>query len=141
VSPRLRLGWLGANFDRFQEAGVVAPLDVHSRSVSAVAGAAEVQFAYDLVAERGRRIALLGTVGYERWFGVSGYEVEAELAGNTALPFTVRAAKPTGPGLLVGAGLAGSLGETLQVSVDYRGAFGEANARRHEGRVGVQYRF
>ncbi len=107
VSPRLRLGWLGANFDRFQEAGVVAPLDVRSRSVSALAGAAEVHFAYDLVSERGRRIALLGTVGYERWFGVSGYQVEAELAGNTALPFAVRAAKPTGPGLLVGAGLAG----------------------------------
>ncbi|HYF56133.1 MAG TPA: autotransporter outer membrane beta-barrel domain-containing protein, partial [Salinarimonas sp.] len=141
LSPRARLAWIGANLDGFEERGVVAPVAVESRRVGTLSGAAELRAGVDLLRAGTRALSAFATIGYETYFAQSGDTLDLRLVNNTALPFAVALSDPRSPGLVVGAGLQGSLTEALALGVEYRGAFGEGGSRRHQAMGNVSYRF
>ena len=140
LSPRARFGWLGVNFGESTEAGLIAPLTLSSRNVTTLTGGAEVQATYDIVREAGQRVSLTGVLGYERWFGVSGYQLKATLANNTALTVPLGGSNPTGPGFVMGAGLGGQLAAATMFSVNYRASIGSQSTRQ-EARASIQLQF
>ena len=85
-------------------------------------------------------MAVTGTLGYERWFGMSNYSFDAALVNNTALPFKVGSSNPTGPGVLVGLGLNGKLSEKANFTVSYRASLG-THSTRQDLRAGIDMPF
>lgn len=131
LSPRARFGWLGTTIDGFQETGVVAPLQFAGRNAGTFLAAAEILGAYTISSGPKGPLVLQASLGYEGWFGGSGYGVEAVLASNFGTALTVPATSPNGPGFIYGIGLSGPIGESLKLGFDIRGSVGE-NARHAE---------
>lgn len=141
LSPRARLGWISASVDGFGETGVVAPMSINSRTVNALIAGAELRFGVNLINEAARRFDLHATVGYERNLAYSGANVAGRLTGNTAFPFTTALADPKGAGIVLGAGLSGSLGGGIELTGDYKVQLGHGEALRHIGQAGLRVSF
>ena len=131
LSPRARFGWLGAHIGGFAETGDIAPLQFASRDAGTWLAAGELLAAYTLSSGPRGPFVLQASVGYESWFGATGYGVDAILASNFGTALTVPATSPKGPGFIYGVGLAGPIGESLKLSFDVRGSVGE-NGRHGE---------
>jgi outer membrane lipase/esterase len=136
VTPQGRLTYISSTLDRFNEAGVVAPIAFGERKVGAFGGAAEVKFAYNFTPAS----SVYVLAGYETLFGKSDQNVTGQLIGNTAQPFSWRAEAPRAPGLVAGAGLAVNFG-AVTARASYRGTFGEKDTRRHSFNLGVDAKF
>lgn len=140
LTPTLRLGWLHSRSDAFAETGVVAPIAYGSRTINALAGAAELKAGFDIVREPGRLVSAYALVGYEDYLSYSGQAVRGRLAGNTAQPFSTRIGDMTGEGVMVGGGLAGAFG-SVKLTADYRASLGKGDGVRHRGALGVKFAF
>ncbi len=140
LTPTLRLGWLHARSDSFTETGVVAPIAYASRTINAVAGAAELKAGFDIVREPGRVFSAYALVGYEDFLSYSGQAVRGRLAGNTARPFSTRIGDMSGEGFMLGAGLAGHFG-AVKLTADYRASLGKGDGVRHRGALGLKVPF
>lgn len=140
ISPRGRIGWQAVHFGADTESGIVAPITLRERTVTAFTGGGEVQASYEILRDETRRIVLTGILGYERWFGVDNYNPSATLVSNTAAIARLGGSNPTGPGFLAGVGLGGRLANGMTMSMQYRASVGD-RVTRQEARVGVQMKF
>lgn len=136
VTPQARLLYISSTLDRFNEAGVVAPIGFGARTVGAFGAAAELKLAYNFTANSSAYLL----AGYETLIGASSGSVTGELVGNTAQPFSWKAEAPKAPGLVAGAGLAVNFG-TVTARAAYRGTFGEKSTTRHALNLGIDAKF
>jgi outer membrane lipase/esterase len=141
ISPRARIGWVTANVDRFNETGIIAPLTINSRNVSAVVAGAELRIGTDIISDAARKVGLHALVGYERNLAYSGTNVGGRITGNTAQPFVTSLSSPKGAGLILGAGLSAKVGETVEIVADYRANLGHGDSTRHSGQLGARFAF
>ncbi len=141
LSPRARIGWVSASLDKFSETGIVAPLTINSRQVSAVIAGAEFRVGVDLINDAARKVSVNALIGYERNLAYSGQNVAGRITGNTALPFVTSLSSPKGAGLIAGAGIAAKISSALELTADYRAQLGHGEATRHSGQAGARFAF
>jgi outer membrane lipase/esterase len=141
LSPRARIGWVSASVDRFNETGIVAPLTINSRQVSAVIAGAEFRVGMDIVNDAARKVSVNALIGYERNLAYSGQNVGGRITGNTAQPFVTSLASPKGAGLIAGAGVSAKISNAVELTADYRAQLGHGEATRHSGQAGARFAF
>jgi outer membrane lipase/esterase len=136
LTPQVRLSYISSTLERFNEAGVIAPIGYGSRTVNSFGAAGEVKLAYNFTAATSAYVL----AGYEGNIGNSSADVTGQLIGNTAQPFSWKADAPRSPGFVAGAGLAVGFG-ALTARASYRGVFGENSTRRHSLNLGFDAKF
>lgn len=141
VSPRARIGWVTGSVQSFNESGIVAPLAINARQVSAVIGGGEMRFGFDLVNDATRKVAAHALVGYEYNLAYSGSNVRGRIVGNSAQPFVSSLASPKGAGFIAGGGISAKVGTNVEIIGDYKAQLGHGEATRHTGQVGARFTF
>jgi outer membrane lipase/esterase len=141
ISPRARLGWVTASVDSITESGVIAPLAINSRSVSALVAGGEMRFGFDIVSDPARKIGVHALVGYERNLAYSGSTVGGRIVGNSAQPFVTSLASPKGAGLIAGGGISAKVSTNIEITGDYRAQLGHGEATRHTGQISARFAF
>jgi outer membrane lipase/esterase len=141
ISPRARLGWVTASVDSFSEAGIIAPLAINSRSVSALVAGGEMRFGFDIVSDPARKIGVHALIGYERNLAYSGSNVGGRIVGNSAQPFVTSLASPKGAGLIFGGGISAKVSTNIEITGDYRAQLGHGEATRHTGQISAKFAF
>jgi uncharacterized protein with beta-barrel porin domain len=136
LTPQARLSYVSSTLERFNEAGVVAPVAYGERRIGVLGAAGELKLAYNFTATTSGYVL----AGYEANLAESSTTVTGRLIGNTSQPFSWKAEAPVAPGVIAGAGLAVNFG-AVTARAAYRGTFGENSTRRHALNIGIDARF
>jgi outer membrane lipase/esterase len=121
LSPRAAVAYVHGVVDGYEESGASARHLVQGRDVDAFAAEASLRFDTTLTGGLGG----WAEVGYRDYLSYDADPVRVGIAGNSArrLAYDVDAAD--GGGVLLNAGLKGSLGERWSIDAAYRGVFGD----------------
>lgn len=141
LSPRARLGWVSAATGSFNESGVIAPLAINSRTVSAFVAGGELRLGYDIVSDPARAIGVHALIGYERNLAYTGHSAGGRIIGNSAQPFVTSLESPKGAGIIAGGGISAKISGAVEITGDYRVQLGHGEASRHTGQVGARFTF
>ena len=106
LTPIVRLTFLSASVGGYTENNLVA-LSYDRRTLSATTATGELRLRHAISAQT----ALTGLIGYEGFLSRSGEKIRAQLAGNTAQPFTIDAGQLASPGVQLGLGLDNRIGK------------------------------
>ena len=134
LTPIVRLAFLSASVGGYAENNLVA-LSYDRRTLSATTASGELRLRQAL----SEQTALTGLIGYEGFLSRSGEKVRAQLAGNTAQPFTIDAGRLASPGVQLGLGLENRFGEWTG-SAQYRASLG-AHSQSHRLSLGLMTSF
>jgi len=134
LTPIVRLAFLNASVGGYTENNLVA-LSYDRRTLSATTATSELRLRHTL----SEQTALTGLIGYEGFLSRSGEKVRAQLAGNTAQPFTIDAGRLASPGVQLGVGLENRFGPWTG-SAQYRASLG-VHSQSHRLSLGVMTSF
>ena len=134
LTPIVRLAFLSASVGGYAENNLVA-LSYDRRTLSATTASGELRLRQAL----SEQTALTGLIGYEGFLSRSGEKVRAQLAGNTAQPFTIDAGRLASPGVQLGLGLENRFGQWTG-SAQYRASLG-AHSQSHRLSLGLMTSF
>jgi outer membrane lipase/esterase len=135
LTPSATLSVLNAKVGGYNETGLVAPLALSARSLTAVMGSVEMRADMPINAA----LSGHGLVGYQALLAVSGNSVTAGLSDNPVTPFTTALSQIAGNGFYVGAGLSGKITGAAVMSLDYRGGY--TNGANHKLTGGIKIAF
>ena len=134
LTPIVRLAFLNASVGGYTENNLVA-LSYDRRTLSATTASGELRLRQAL----SEQTALTGLIGYEGLLSRSGESVRAQLAGNTAQPFTIDAGGLASPGVQLGLGLETRFDQWTG-SAQYRASLG-AHTQSHRLSLGLMTSF
>lgn len=126
VTPVARLAYLYTNVSGFDETAPFGSVSFAARSLQGLTGAVELRG----TAKFSDTAAVTALLGYENFLTSSAQAVRGSLVNNTALPFVSYSGKPSGAGLIFGAGLEAGFGKWT-TSISYRGSAGDKSQMTH----------
>lgn len=136
IIPVVRLSYVGATMEGFNELGSVTAVGFEDRKVNALTGAVEVQMASQL----SENTWLSGMIGYEGLLSSENGALEGQLLNNTAHPFSQELGDLTAPGVTVGVGLSHKMGD-YKLKARYAGQFGDNDQKSTSAMVTVSRSF
>jgi outer membrane lipase/esterase len=134
-TPSSTLSVINAKVEGYSESGIVAPLAISTRSLTAVTLAGDLRAEMPITA----LLSGHGLVGYQHLLSVSGNSITATLADQPVRAYTMSLDKIAGSGVYIGAGVGGKTASGLGVSLDYRASF--VNGASHKLTGGVKLAF
>jgi len=136
ITPLVRLAYVTATMQGFDEFGTIATVGFNDRKVNATNGALEVR----AVGQVSQTVSLSGTFGYEGVISGDEGDLRGKLLNNTAQAFTTAMGDVTSPGVQAGVGITAKL-QGFDVSAQYRGSFGDHGQKSQTGLISVSRHF
>jgi len=136
LTPLVRIAYLRATVDSFDEAGNAATVGFGRRTADGVTGAVELRASTQVTATA----KVSAMIGYEDLLTGSGGLLRGRLIDSTAQPILLSTKGPVGQGLLFGVGAEAQLTPMLTLTAAYRGS-ALNDQTQHYGHLGLTAKF
>ena len=137
VTPLVRLSYVQAHMQGFDEQGVVAPVSFSGRKVYGTSAGFELRAS----GKMSGGMALNGMIGYEGTISGKNADLRGHIIGNTAQPFSDSMGKLGNQGLLVGLGVETALSDGFKLSGALRANYGDHSQHSENAMISLSRRF
>jgi outer membrane lipase/esterase len=134
IIPSARLTYFHSKIDAYSETADILAMSYNDRETDAVLAGGKVR-AVTPVSGFGRAATVFGEIGYEGFISTSTNKLTGQLVNNTALPTTVSAGNPTGPGVIGKVGMSSQISEGTFLDFHYGVSVHDGGGETHSGDI------